>query len=49
MCKKEYKKTHLTVKIDLVDVVYYLKQVFYLLYENSVTPAEELLYFSLIS
>ena len=32
----------------LVEVVYYLKQVFHLLYDISVTPAEELLYFSLI-
>ena len=30
----------------LVEVDYYLKQVFNLLYDNSVTPAEELLYIS---
>ena len=31
---------HLTVNIDLVEVVYYLKQVFHLLYDKSITPAE---------
>ena len=39
---------HLTVKINLVEAVYYLKQVFHLLYDKSVTPAEELPYFHLI-
>ena len=39
-----FKKTnflpfHLTVKIDLVEVVYYLKQVLHLLNDKSVTPA----------
>ena len=53
-----YKETtfltfHLTVKIDLVEVVYYLKQVFHLLYDKIVwpiddKPAEALLYFSII-
>ena len=33
-------KFHLTVKIDLDEIVYYLKQVFHLLYDKSVTPAE---------
>ena len=32
----------------LVEVVYYLKQVFHLVYDKSVTPAEELFYFYLI-
>ena len=49
MCKKTtFVEFHLAVKIDLVKVVYYLKQVLDLLYTESVTPAEELLYFSLI-
>ena len=49
MCKKTtVKKFHLTVKIDSVEVVYYFKQVFYLLYDKSVTPAESLLYFNII-
>ena len=42
-------KFHLAVKIDLVDIVYNLKKVFHLLYDNSVMPAEALPYFSLIS
>ena len=41
-------KFHVTVKIDLVEEVYYLKQVFHLLYDKSVTPAETLLYFPII-
>ena len=41
-------KFHLTVKIDVVGVVYYLKQISYLLYDKRVTPAEALLYLSLI-
>ena len=40
---------HLTVKIDSVEVAYYLKQVFHLQYDKSATPAEALRYFSLIS
>ena len=45
MCKKTtYSKFHLAVKIDLVEVVYYLKQVFHLLYDKSATPAEALHY-----
>ena len=46
MCKKTF--FHINVKIDLVEVAYYLKQVFHLLYDKSVTPAVALLYFSLI-
>ena len=42
------KKSQLTVKMDLVDVVYYLKQVFHLLYNKNVMPADALLLFSLI-
>ena len=42
-------KSHLAVKIDLAEVVFYLKQVFHLLYNKSVTPAVELHHFSLIS
>ena len=42
-------KSHLTDKIDLVEVAYYLKQVFQLLYTKCVTPAEALHYFSLTS
>ena len=38
-----------TVKIDLVVVVYYLKQVFHLLYDKSVTLAEALLFLSIIN
>ena len=38
----------LTVKIDLVEVVYNLKQIFHLLCDKSVTPVKALLYFSLI-
>ena len=50
MCKKiTLLQFHLTVKIDLVDEVYYLKQVFYLLYDLSVAPVEALLCFSSIS
>ena len=45
--EKNFFKCHLTVKIELVEEIYYLKQVFHLLYEKSATPAE-LLYFSLI-
>ena len=49
MCKKTtFFKLHLTVKIDLVEEVYYLKQLFHLLYDLGVTPVEALLYFSLI-
>ena len=49
MCKKTtFLGFHLTVKIDLVEVVYYLKQEFTLLYDKSVMPAEALLYLSLI-
>ena len=47
MCKKTT-SFHLTVKIDLVEDVYYLKHVFHLLYDISARPAEALLYFSLI-
>ena len=32
---------HFIVEIDLVEVAYYLKQVFHLLYGESVAPAEE--------
>ena len=39
---------HLTVKIDLAEVVYYLKQVFHLPCDKNVTPEEALLYSSLI-
>ena len=42
-------KIHLAVKIDLGEVEYYLKQVFHLLYDRGVTPAEALLYFSSMS
>ena len=39
MCKKTtFFKFHLAVKVDLVDIVYYLKQVFHLLCDESVTP-----------
>ena len=34
---------HLSIKIDIVVIIYYLKQVFCLLYDRSVTPAEALL------
>ena len=44
---KQLFKFHLTAKIDLVEVDYYLKQVFNLLYDKCVTPVEALLYFSL--
>ena len=44
-----FSKFHLTVKVVLDEVIYYLKQVFHLLYDLSVTPLEALLYFSLIS
>ena len=47
MCKNFF-SFQLTVKIDLVEVVYYLKQAFHLLYDKSVTQAEALFYFSLI-
>ena len=46
--RKQLFKFYLTVKINLVDV-YYLKQLFHLLSDKSVTPVEALLYFSLIS
>ena len=39
---------HLTVNIDIVKVVYYLKQAFHLQYDKSVMPAETLPYLSLI-
>ena len=49
MCKKKtFFKFRLAVKIDLVEVVYYIKNVFHLLYDESFMPAEALLYFSLI-
>ena len=35
---------HLAVEIDLVEVVYYFNQVFHLLYDKGVTPAEALLF-----
>ena len=48
MCKNTtFLVFHLTVKIDLVEEDYYLKQVFHLLYDKSFT--EELGKFSLIS
>ena len=37
------------MQIDVVQVVYDLKQLFNLLYDKSIMPAEALLYFSLIS
>ena len=37
---------HFTVKMDLVEVAYYLEQAFHLLYDKGVTPAEVLPYFS---
>ena len=49
MCKKTtFLAFHLSVEIDLVEVVYYFKQLFYLLYDKSVTPAEALLYLPII-
>ena len=47
MCKKTtcFK---FTVEIDLVEVVYYFKQVFHLLYDKGVTPAEALLFFNIM-
>ena len=47
--RKQLFEIRLTVKIDLVEVVCYLKHVFHLLYDKSVTLVEALLYFSLIS
>ena len=41
-------KFHLTVKIDFVEVVYYLKQLLHLLHNKSVTSADSLLSFPLI-
>ena len=38
-----------SVIIDLLEVAYYLKQVFHLLYDNGATPAEALPYISVIS
>ena len=50
MCKKTTLNFfHLTVKIDLVEVDYYLKHVFHMLYYKNVTPAEALFHFSFIS
>ena len=46
--KKKSLGFYLTVETDLVKEAYYLKHVFHLLYDYSVTPADELLYFSLI-
>ena len=46
MQEKNLKKFNLTSKIDLVEDVYYMRQVFHLLDDN-VTLAEELLYFFL--
>ena len=43
--RKQFFHFHLTVKIDLV---YYLKQVFHLLYDKCVTPTETLTFTSLI-
>ena len=49
MCKKTTSfKIHLAVKVDLVEEVYYLKLEFNLLYDESASPAEEFLYFSLV-
>ena len=43
MCKKQlFFLLHLSVKIDLVEEVYYLQRVFHLLY-HSVAPADALL------
>ena len=48
--RKQLQKFHLAVKMNLVEVIYYLKQVFHLTYDKSVMPAEEaLLHFSTIS
>ena len=41
-------KFNIAVKVDLVEVFYCLKQIFHLLYDKSVAPAEALLYFSLV-
>ena len=50
MCEnKNFLKLHLTIKIDLVEVVYYLKQVFNLLHDMNDTPEEVLHYLSLMS
>ena len=48
MQENNFSKFQLTVKIDLVEEAYYLKQLFDLLYDKRVTPAEALPYFSLI-
>ena len=48
MCKKTTFLFDLAVKIDLVEDIYCLKQVFHLLCDKSVMLAVELLYFSLI-
>ena len=45
MQENNFRKIHL---VDLVEVVYYLKQVFHLLYDVSVTPAEALLRLNMI-
>ena len=47
-CANKEIKFNLTVKIDFVEIVYYLKQVFHLLYDKSVMPADALLCFSLV-
>ena len=46
--RKQLLKFILAVEMDLVDVAYYKKQVFHFLYDTNATPAEELLYISLI-
>ena len=47
-CANKEIKFNLTVKIDFVEIVYYLKQVFHLLYDKSFMPADALLCFSLV-
>ena len=49
MCKKTtVLEFHLTMIIDSVEVVHYLKQVFQLLKDKSVTAVEALFYFPII-
>ena len=46
--KQLFYKFHFTVEIYVVEVVYYYKQVFHLLYDTSVTPVEAILYLFII-
>ena len=48
MCRKTTFYISLNSEMDVVEEVYYLKQVFHLLCDKSVTPAEAFLFLNII-